>query len=1147
MSDFVHLHLHTEYSLLDGMCRMEEVTRLARQYGMSALAITDHGNLHGVVDFYQEAVKHGVKPIIGCEMYLAPKNRKEIGPASSKDSSFHLTLLAEDESGYRNLLQLSTASYLEGFYYRPRIDYELLTRHNRGLILLTGCLKGEIATCLLKDEMQKAMEILGRYQEIMGKDNVYLELMDNGMSQQRQVNRLLIELGKRQGGKLVATNDCHYLRQEDAMAHEILLCIQTGTNLDDPRHFKFPTDQFYFKSPEEMRLGFAEVPEALHHTCEIAERCAVKMDFDTYHLPVFQPPNGDTPEVYLVKQVQQALKKEFGIDWDGSLEKVASNEIVERARYEVKTIIQMGFPSYFLIIQDFVQEARKRGIRVGPGRGSAVGSLVSYLLGITEINPLKYNLFFERFLNPDRISLPDIDVDFCDYRREEIIQYLKNKYGANNVAQIGTFGTMGARAVVKDVGRALNISFSELDRLTKLISSEPGTSLKMELQHNSEIRNLIETDTRMKKLFEISLKLEGLARHASIHAAGVVITDRPVSECVPLFKNAAGGIATQFDMNQVARVGLLKVDLLGLKTLSVIEETIQLVKKHKGVVIQDFPLDDQKTYQLLSRGESSGIFQLESKGMQDVLRQIRPEKFEDLIAVLALYRPGVMKSGTLATYIQRRKDPSLVEYDHPLLEPILKSTYGVIVYQEQAMQIAHQFSNFTMAEADHLRKAMSKKDQEEMEKLKTSFISGARKKGVPEKIAEKVFTQVEKFAGYGFNKSHSTGYALLSYQTAYLKANYPLEFMTALLNSEIGNPEKVAEYIAECERMNIWILPPDVEESGEKFRILGNDILFGLSSVKNVGSGAIRSIVQARKEGPFKSLFDFCERVDLRLANRKVIESLIKAGAFDFLEIPRSQLFALIDDAVEHGSQVQKLKSGSQMVIFAGAESRVVPPVSHQVIRSLPEWSETKLLAYEKEMLGVYLTGHPLDKTLPLIQMYCPVSLSQAAQVKEGSCLWVGGIVSSLRRISTRKGERMAVAELEDIGGKLEVVFYPKVFENFSSLLRVNAIIFVKGRIEHRGESAKMVGEDVATVNTVAEKVKNEVEIKLTLPVVKEKLEAIRQVCLKHRGSCPLYFYLVQPRCGSVKIRSRNMSVNPTLELVEELRSLLGENCVRVA
>ncbi|HOJ38976.1 MAG TPA: DNA polymerase III subunit alpha, partial [bacterium] len=724
MNKFVHLHLHTEYSLLDGMCRIEEVARQARQYQMPAVAITDHGNLHGVVNFYQEAIKHGVKPIIGSEMYLAPGSRKETGSTSSKEACFHLTLLAENETGYHHLLELSTDAYLEGFYWRPRTDCEILSRHSRGLIWLTGCLKGEIPTLLAQNEVEKAAQVLGRYQEIAGRDNVYLELMDNGMPQQRQVNRLLIELGRRLGARPVATNDCHYLRQQDAVAHEALLCIQTNTNLEDPRHLKFATDQFYFKSPEEMAAIFSEIPETVKNTLEIAERCTVQMNFNTYHLPVFHPPDGLTPEEYLRKQVQQGLKEKCHLDWDGVLDRSVSNEVIERARFELMTIIRMGFASYFLIIQDFVSEAKRRGIRVGPGRGSAVGSLVAYLLGITEINPLQYDLFFERFLNPDRITLPDIDVDFCDYRREEVIQYLRSKYGRENVAQIGTFGTMAARAVVKDVGRALNISFGELDRITKLISSEPGASLKVEMQHNPEIKNLVEADPRMKKLFDISLKLEGLARHASIHAAGVVITDRPVTEYVPLFKNAAGEAATQFDMNQVATVGLLKVDLLGLKTLSVIDETVKLVRQRKGISLNDFPLDDEKTYQLLSRGESLGIFQLESKGMQDLLRQIKPEKFEDLIAILALYRPGVMKSGTLDVYIQRRRNPDLVEYDHPLLEPILKGTYGVIVYQEQAMQITHHFSNFTMAEADHLRKAMSKKDREEMEKLKERFIAG---------------------------------------------------------------------------------------------------------------------------------------------------------------------------------------------------------------------------------------------------------------------------------------------------------------------------------------------------------------------------------------------------------------------------------------
>ncbi|MCM8768752.1 MAG: DNA polymerase III subunit alpha [Candidatus Omnitrophica bacterium] len=1147
MREFIHLHLHSEYSFLDGMCRFKEIARQAKHFGMKAVALTDHGNLHGVVNFYQEMIDQGIKPIVGCEMYLAPGSRKETGATSSREANFHLTVLVENQVGYRNLLKLVTDAYLEGFYWKPRTDCEMLSKYHEGLILMTGCLKGQIPACLEKGEVEKAVSILGRYQEIVGKENVYLELMDNGMSRQRQVNQALVELGKRLGVKLVATNDCHYLRKEDAQAHEVLLCIQTNETVENTdRAMRFETDQFYFRSPEEMEKIFGELPESLDHTLEIAQRCNLEMKFNTYHLPIFHPPGGQSPEDYLITQTKQGLQKKFGLVWDGCLEKPTDHPVIERTRYEVKTIIRLGFASYFLIIQDFVAEARRRGIRVGPGRGSAVGSLVAYLLDITEIDPLKYQLFFERFLNPDRISLPDIDVDFCDYRREEVIHYLRAKYGEECVAQIGTFGTMAARAVVKDVGRALNISFSELDRITKLISSEPGANLKEEMAQNPEIKSLIQADPRMAKLFDISLKLEGLARHASIHAAGVVITDRPVSEYVPLFKNAAGGIATQLDMTQVDKVGLLKVDLLGLKTLSVIQETIELVRQRKGIYLDEFPLDDAKTYQLLSEGYSLGVFQLESKGMQDLLRQIKPEKFEDLIAVLALYRPGVMKSGTLSVYIQRRKNPALVQYDHPLLEPILKSTYGVIVYQEQAMQIANQFSNLTMAEADYLRKAMSKKDREEMEKLKERFIAGGKQRGVPEKTAENVFSQVEQFASYGFNKSHSTGYALLSYQTAYLKANFPLEFMTALLNSEIGDAEKTALYIAECDRMNIWILPPDISESDEKFKIMGNDIYFGLSSIKNVGSGAIRSILKARESGPFKSLFDFCERVDLRAVNRKVIESLIKAGAFDFLEMPRSQLFALIEEAVAHGNQMQKLNAGSQMAIFSEGTHRLVPATNYQAIKNLPEWSEAKLLAYEKEMVGVYLTGHPLEKTLSVIETYCPVSLTRVKEVKEGTCLWVGGIVVSLRRLNTRKGERMAVAELEDMEGKLEVVFYPRVFEESSSLLRTNTILFVKGRVEHRGENAKIVAEEVANLNTIAERVTQEVEIDLILPVEDEKLEEIKRVCLKHRGRCPVFINLIQPGFASVKVKSHNLSVNPTLELAEELKEIIGEKMVRI-
>ncbi len=1141
MKEFVHLHLHTEYSLLDGMCRISSVTQTAHRYGMKALAITDHGTMGGVLKFYEESLQNGIKPIIGIEMYIAPESRFDQKYNSKKDAFHHITLLARNNKGYQNLLKLSTLSYTEGFYYKPRIDKEILARYSDGLIIMSGCLKGEVNKHLLNGDVDKAEETIGLYQEIAGRDNFYLEIMDNKLSDQDRVNKMLVELSGKTGADLVATNDCHYMKKEDAFAHEVLLCVQTLSHIEDKDRMRFQTDEFYFKSPDEMYEVFKEIPEALKNTLEISERCNVKIGIGENHLPVFYPPGGEKPDVYLEKLILKGLEDRFNLKVAGINSPDSKNEMVDRARYEFEVIKKMGLSSYFLIIHDFVNYAKQKKIMVGPGRGSAAGSLVAFLLGITEINPLPYNLIFERFLNPERVSLPDIDIDFSDRRRDEVISYIREKYGAENVAQIGTYGTMAARAVLRDVGRALGFSYSEVDRLAKMISPEPGISLEDEVVSNPDIKKIIETDERMKNLFDISLKLEGLPRHSSTHAAGLVITEKPVCEYVPLSKGPKGEVATQYEMDAVAKIGLLKVDILGLKTLSVIEDTLKLLKERRGIEIKDFPLDDRKTYRLLSNGESLGIFQLESKGMQDLLKESQPEVFEDIIAILALYRPGPMKSGMVKEYIKRKKDPSKAVYDHPLLEPILKTSYGIILYQEQVMEIAHRFAGFTMGEADELRKAMGKKITAIMEQKREKFIEGAHKNGMDKHTAEKIFEQIVKFAGYGFNKSHSTGYALLSYQTAFLKANYPLEFMNSLLNSEIGNFDKIAEYVDECERMKIWVLPPDVCESDEKFKIFSNDILFGLSAIKNVGSGAIKSIIEARKKGVFRSLFDFCERVNLRTVNKKVIESLIKAGAFDYLGTPRSQLFAVIDDAIGHGSKMQKKAAEGYMDIFGSNNKEVKAVLDTGVLDSLPEWSETRLLSYEKEMLGVYLTGHPLERYISIIRMFSNVSISEVnGRVKEGAVVSVGGILTEIKRTTTKKGERMGWGDLEDMTGRVKVLFYPKIYEEFSSLIRKGTIIFVKGRLEKR-ESVTIIVDEVANLNTAKDRFLSNVEIDVKLPLQEEKLQKLKELFIRNKGNYPLYLNLIKDGNKKVKVKANGYTVNPDVEFIEDLKTILGD------
>ncbi|MCM8758555.1 MAG: DNA polymerase III subunit alpha [Candidatus Omnitrophica bacterium] len=1139
MKDFVHLHLHTQYSLLDGMCRIEEITKLAHQYGMPGVAITDHGGLFGVIHFYESALENGIKPIIGCEMYMAPGSRFEKRINEKKEYAYHLTVLAADNKGYENLLELSTLSYVEGFYYKPRIDKELLARFSSGLIILSGCLQGEINQMLIANEEKKALSAINWYLDVFGRENFYLEIMELGIPVQTQVNKKIIEIAKKNNIKLVATNDCHYKMKEDAFAHEILLCIQTGASINDEKEKRlaFPTDEFYFKTPEQMFQLFAEVPEALKNTIEVFEKCNVVMDFSKHHIPCFPVPNGMSDSDYLEKLVRKGLKEKFNIDDTENQD----NEISKRLKYEMDVIKKMNFSSYFLIIHDIVNEAKRRKIAVGPGRGSGAGSLVAYLLGITELNPLKYDLLFERFLNPERISMPDIDLDFDDTKRDQIIDYIRKKYGEKNVAQIATFGTMGARAVVRDVGRALKMSFSEVDKIAKLISPEQGVSLKEEIAKNPDIRRLMSMDERVKKLFEISLSLEGLARHASTHAAGVIITDKPIYKYVPLFRGSKGELSSQFEMKSIEKIGLLKIDILGLKNLSLIEETKDLVKKRRNIEILEFPENDKKTFEMLGRGESVGLFQLESSGMQDLLRKIKPKVLEDLIAILALYRPGPMQSGMVELYIKNRLDPSRIKYDHPAMEPILKSTCGVIVYQEQVMKLAGVIGNFSMAEADILRKAMGKKDPELLEKQREKFIKGAKQNGIRQEIADKIFDSMAKFAGYGFNKSHSACYATIAYRTAYLKANYPLEYMTALLNSEIGNEDKIRQYVEEAERMNIWVLPPDIQESQEKFSIIGNDILFGLAAIKNVGQSAIQAILEARKEGRFKSLFDFCKRVDLRLINRKVIESLIKAGAFDSFEVPRSQLYALMEEAIEQGSKIQKLNAGGQLSIFSKSE-KIIPPSIHKAISELPEWPEAKLLSFEKEMLGIYRTGHPLENCREMLSNFVDAWSNQINKLTEGVEYWFGGLIQNIKRMSNRKGEKMAVGELEDLYGKVEVVFYPKVYESISSLLKISNIVFVKGKVEHRSERSRIIANDVATINTILEKHAKSLTIKINVKAGRDVLFKLKEILNEYRGVSPVFIMIVDENGSYVKVKLNNLQIAIVPELLEKLGKLLGSD-----
>ncbi len=909
-ADFVHLHVHTQYSLLDGTIRLDNLFKKAKEYQMPAVAMTDHGNIFGAIDFYQHAQKYGIKPIIGCELYVAPKSRFDKNTHTIGESSHHLLVLVKDMYGYKNLMKLVTSGYLEGFYYRPRVDKEILAKYSEGIIGMSACLHGEISNLLLKGNREAAKRVAEEYREIFGNGNFYLEIMENGLTEQRIANIGLIEISRELSIPLVATNDCHYINREDAEAHDVLVCIQTGKTVEDIDRMKFKTDEFYFRSPDNMKQIFKDVPEAIDNTIAIAEKCNFSFDFGNISLPNFRIDTNETLDEYLMRLAKRGLENLMPVLIKGNEDEGIRHKYESRLEEELEIIKSMGFAGYFLIVSDFVNYAKQKNIPVGPGRGSAAGSLVAYAIGITNIDPIRYGLFFERFLNPERISMPDIDIDFCQDGRDEIIRYVTEKYGSDRVAQIITFGKMQAKAVIRDVGRALNISYGEVDSIAKLVPNILNISLDMAIQSEPRLQEEEKKSEKVRKLLSLSRALEGLNRHSSTHAAGVVISDVPLVERVPLCKSPKDEIVTQFSMNDLQMVGLTKFDFLGLKTLTVIKNTLQFIKEGRGeeIDIDKIPLNDQKTYQLLMKGNTDGIFQLESSGMKDILVNMKPDCIEDIIALIALYRPGPMNM--VPEFISRKQGRTKIVYEVPELKEILKETYGVIVYQEQVMQIAGAIGGYTMAEADILRKVMSKKKPSEMEKEKPKFLDGARHNNITEKKAKKIWEQMETFAEYGFNKSHSTAYAMISYQTAYLKANYPVEFMAALLTSEKDNRDKIIKYINSCKDMGINVLPPDINESQSDFSVAGEHIRFGLAAVKNVGIGAIDSIISVREnEGRFKSFNDFCNRVDLRKINKRMTESLIKCGAFDSLGYHRRQLIEYYEGIVDSAQRRHKDKS----------------------------------------------------------------------------------------------------------------------------------------------------------------------------------------------------------------------------------------------
>ncbi|MFC1570567.1 DNA polymerase III subunit alpha [Candidatus Omnitrophota bacterium] len=1143
-SDFVHLHVHTQFSLLDGACRLDELLDLAKEYGMPACAITDHGNMFGAVEFYEKAVKKGVKPIMGCEIYVAPESRFDKTSHGIRGAGYHLVLLSKNMTGYKNLMEIVSIGYLEGFYYRPRVDKEVLTRCSKGLIAMSACLKGEVSHFLLSDQWDQAKRSAEEYSNIFGKDNFYLEIQDNQLEEQKRLNADMIKLSKELDLPLVATSDVHYLDRHDAKAHDALLCIQTQTTIDAQDRMKFQTDQLYFKSPEEMKERFSDVPEAVKNTVRIAERCQVDIDFSELHLPKFKAPNEEDNDKFFNRLVSAGIKDRYDNITD---------EIKERVEHELKIIKDSGYISYFLIVWDFINHAKEKGIPVGPGRGSAAGSIVSYALGITDLDPLKYGLIFERFLNPSRVTMPDIDIDFCFERRSEVIDYVIEKYSKANVAQIITFGSMMAKGVLRDVGRVMSVPYADVDRIAKLVPNDIGITLERALEIEPELRMRYESDPVVKQLIDTARRLEGLNRHASTHAAGVVISDKPLQKRIPLFKTADDQVTTGFSMKSLEKIGMLKMDFLGLKTLTVIDQTIKIVKRTRDIDIdiEKVSLEDKTTFELFSRAETGGVFQLESGGMRDLLRKIRPERFEDLIAILALYRPGPMGSGMLDDFIKRKQGKIEVKYDHPLLEPILKDTYGIIVFQEQVMQIVSSLGGFSMAEADDLRKVMGKKinDPEKLEKIKKKFLDGAQKNKVQRFTAEKIWDFMAHFAGYGFNKSHSAAYAMISYRTAHLKANYPVEFMTALLASEKNNTDKISDYINEAQRMGIEILPPDINESFKDFTVVGQDIRFGLSAVKNVGAGAAEAIIASRQEnGRFESLYDFAQKVDLRAVNRKVVESMIKCGAFDSTGIHRSQGMAVLDKVLDMAAKSNKDRNLGQMSFFDDAATDDTFKETFQDVPDIPEWSEHELLANEKEMLGFYITKHPLARFERLLGAYSTCKIPELAGMGDGQEVLIGGIINKVRVTVTRKkAEKMAIISLEDLDNFIEVLVFPKAYRKAPDLIKEDGLVYIHGRLNMREEEPKLVAEDIIPLEKVKERFTKSVLITMsTSGLEEEMMKRIKSTIEKFSGKTPLYIDFISPEGRKIRLSTdKGLFVQPTDELIEEIESITGAGNVK--
>lgn len=1135
LDPFVHLHSHTEYSLFDGISRIGELVSHVKEMGQTALAITDHGVMYGAIYLYKECIKQGIKPIIGCEIYVTRGSRFDKS-GNGKEKLAHLILLAENNEGYQNLIKICSKAWTEGYYHRPRADHELLEKYHEGLIVTSACVGGEVPQAILNGDMDEARKVIEFYINTFGKDNYFLEIQNHGLPEEAAVRPVLASLAKEYGLGLVATNDFHYTKKEDARSQEIKLCISTGKTLDDPYHFHFANDEFYCKSGDEMRAILGNFPGAIENTRVIADRCNVELTFGEHKLPSFDVPEGETAASYLRKLCEKALPERYAIVTDK-----------ERSRmdYELGVIDKMGFSDYFLIVMDFIHYAKSHGIPIGPGRGSAAGSIVSYLLHITEVDPLRFDLLFERFLNPARVSMPDIDTDLCYRRRGEVIEYLARKYGSDQVAQIITFGTLAARAVIRDVGRVTNMPLREVDRIAKMVPVGPGVTLKKTMEGSREFRDLYDSDTTVHCLIDHCLDLEGISRNSGTHAAGVVICSKPVEEYVPIQLTQDGFIQTQYEKDQVEQLGLLKMDLLGLRNLTVIHDALEMIRENRGIDldINKIPSEDEETCKMLCDGDTIGVFQSESSGFTSLLMQLHPERFEDLIPMVALYRPGPLGSGMAEDFIKRKHGKIPVEYPHPSLEPILKETYGVILYQEQVMQIASVMGGFSLEQADMLRRAMGHKEPEILQQNRETFVDGAVANGVDDRTANYVFDLMVHFAGYGFNKSHSVCYGWIAWQTAYLKAHYRPEFMAAMMTCYNGDRDKVSRYISDTRRAGVVIAAPDVNLSEAYFSVKGDKILFGLDGIQNVGEGAVRSIIEARKQGGlFKSLSDFVERADNRGLNSRACESLIRCGALDSLGANRSQLLAALPEALGDAQSIRNERASGQLNLFGGEETpeTIVYP-------DLPDMDPKEKIEWERKLLGFYVSGHPLDSYKEQLKACTPLyHLTAEGNQYDGRMVTIGGTISRIKGTMTKKGQPMGYVTIEDYDGEVETVVFPSVWETVRPILAEDAAVAIRGRVQANERDVRVLAEEIIPLDKLRASAPSPAGVlHLYIDAAHDSNEvSLRLAGLfqKHHGKTPVIMHMM--RTGQEIHAAPKFYVNYSSEAERDFRMLLGERAV---